>query len=383
MRILQVSSAEEYGGGERHVSDLASALSQRGHDVHLAVRAMSPLRSVLAGTPSLTWHELPLRNAIDLSSVIALKRIIRDHRIEIVHAHVARDYPVSGLAAKLTHTPFVVTRHHFNPLKGARAYAWTFGDMNRVIAVSRSVAASLARDLPSRFVDRIVVIPNWINLEHGASGDREAAREKLSISRPFAVGIAGKITPSKGHSIFVEVAERLVNRQGRRDIDFIIAGECERRHQGYERGLREQIVSAGIYDYVKFVGFVPGLDRLFTAFDVVVAPSADEGFSLVVAEAMASGCAVVAADRGGLLELIEDGVSGVLVRSLDAGAFASAISTLLGDSDRRVAVGEAARRSVTARFSREAVIDQIEALYRSIISPVSGSQVVIGSRQDD
>ena len=147
MRILQVSSAEEYGGGERHVSDLASALNQRGHDVHLVVRSESPLRSVLAGTPSLTWHELPLRNAIDLSSVIALKRIIRDHRIEIVHAHVARDYPVSGLAAKLTHTPFVVTRHHFNPLKGARAYAWTFGDMNRVIAVSRSVAASLARDL--------------------------------------------------------------------------------------------------------------------------------------------------------------------------------------------------------------------------------------------
>ena len=197
------------------------------------------------------------------------------------------------------------------------------------------------------------------------------------------MGIAGKITPSKGHSIFVEVAERLVNRQGRRDIDFIIAGECEQRHQGYERDLREKIVSGGIYDYVKIVGFVPGLDRLFTAFDVVVAPSADEGFSLVVAEAMASGCAVVAADHGGLSELIEDGVSGVLVRSLDAGAFASAISTLLGDSHRRVAVGEAARRSVTARFSREAVIDQIEALYRSIISPVSGSQVVIGSRQDD
>lgn len=383
MRILQVSSAEEYGGGERHVTDLASALNQRGHDVHLAVRSQSPLRSALEGTRSLTWHVLPFRNAIDLSSVIGLKRIIRDHRIEIVHAHVARDYPVAGLTAKLTHTPFVVTRHHFNPLKGARAYAWTFGNMNRVIAVSQSVAASLTRELPSRFVDRIVVIPNWINLEQGPPGDREAAREKLSITRPFAVGIAGKITPSKGHSIFLEAAERLVKSEGHRDIDFIIAGECERRHEGYERELREQIVSAGIDDYVKFVGFVPGLDRLFTAFDVVVAPSADEGFSLVVAEAMASGCAVVAADRGGLSELIEDGVSGILVRSLDAGAFASAISTLLGDPQRRVAVGAAARCSVTARFSREAAIDQIEALYRSLISPISGSEVVIGSRQDN
>jgi glycosyltransferase involved in cell wall biosynthesis len=383
MRILQVSSAEEYGGGERHVSDLASDLSQRGHDVHLAVRSHTPLRSILADNRSITWHELPFRNALDLSSIVTLKRIIRDHRIEIVHAHVARDYPVAGLAAKLNHTPFVLTRHHFNPLKGARAYAWTFGDMNRVIAVSRSVAATLTRDLPPRFADRIIVIPNWINLEESAPVDREAARQKLGINRPFAAGIAGKITPSKGHSIFLQAAERLVNREGHRDIDFIIAGEAERRHESYERDLREQIESGGINDYVKFVGFVPGLDRLFTALDVVVAPSEDEGFSLVLAEAMASRCAVVAADRGGISELVEDGVTGVLVRSLNADAFAGAINTLLGDSHLRASLGAEARRSVISRFSREVVIDQIESLYRSLVSPVSGSEVVVGSRQDN
>jgi glycosyltransferase involved in cell wall biosynthesis len=76
-------------------------------------------------------------------------------------------------------------------------------------------------------------------------------------------------------------------------------------------------------------------------------------------------------------------VTGVLVRSLNADAFAGAINTLLGDSHLRASLGAEARRSVISRFSREVVIDQIESLYRSLVSPVSGSEVVVGSRQDN
>src|SRR5437016_1164464 len=100
MKILQVCSAESLGGGERHVADLTRALIARGHELHLAVRRPSPLRKALADLP-VNWHEVELRNAIDWFSARRLAAIIREAHIEVLHAHVARDYTVCGLAAKL------------------------------------------------------------------------------------------------------------------------------------------------------------------------------------------------------------------------------------------------------------------------------------------
>ena len=264
MRILQVSSADEYGGGERHVTDLVRALIERGHELHVAVRPQSPLRRELEDTPTIVWHELPLRGAIDPQSAAGLARVIRENKIDIVHAHVARDYPISGFAAKLTRTPFVLTRHHFNRLKGGRFYPSILGNSCRLIAVSRSVAATLADALPSELADRIVVIPNWINFNESRPADRAFAREALGIKRPLAIGIAGKITPLKGHMLFLQMAKRLMDENGSLDIDFVVAGDSQPRDKKYESELRAFVESAGLGGSVRFVGFVPQIDRLFS-----------------------------------------------------------------------------------------------------------------------
>src|ERR1051326_5995886 len=127
MKILQVCSAESLGGGERHVADLTRALIERGHELHLAVRPHSPLRTALADLP-VEWHELSLRNAMDWFRARRLAAIIRERHIEVMHAHVARDYMVCGLAAKLAPTRFFLTRHHFNPTKSNPLYAWALSD---------------------------------------------------------------------------------------------------------------------------------------------------------------------------------------------------------------------------------------------------------------
>src|SRR5262245_62111680 len=100
IKILQVCSAESLGGGERHVLDLTRAMIERGHRLHLAVRPHSPLRKVLADLP-VQWHELGLRNAIDLISARQLAGIIGREKIDVMHAHVARDYTFCGLAARM------------------------------------------------------------------------------------------------------------------------------------------------------------------------------------------------------------------------------------------------------------------------------------------
>src|SRR5262245_58820402 len=89
MKILQICSATEIGGGEIHVADLVRALTGRGHTLHLAVRPNSPVRELLSGT-NVSWHWLPLRNSLDYRSARALAGILTEEKIDIAHAHVGR-----------------------------------------------------------------------------------------------------------------------------------------------------------------------------------------------------------------------------------------------------------------------------------------------------
>ena len=177
MKILQVCSAENLGGGEHHVIDLSAALIERGHELHLAVRPGSPLIEEMAGLP-VTWHEMSLRNAMDVISAQRIADVVREHSIDVLHAHVARDYVFCGIAARMARpVRFFLTRHHFNPIKSNPVYAWTIDEARNLIAVSESVRETLVEAFPS-FAERIVVIPNWIDAGECGRLTREVARAR-------------------------------------------------------------------------------------------------------------------------------------------------------------------------------------------------------------
>src|SRR5262249_7640361 len=139
------------------------------------------------------WHELGLRNALDIISARQIAAIIRSEKIAILHAHVARDYIFCGIAARMAEpVRFFLTRHHFNSLKSFPFYAWTIAEARALIAVSQSVREQLLAAFPG-FSDRIIVIPNWIDLRSQSSLSREEARRRLGISRRLAVGVIGQL----------------------------------------------------------------------------------------------------------------------------------------------------------------------------------------------
>jgi L-malate glycosyltransferase len=358
MRILQVCSAESLGGGERHVIDLTRGLAERGHELHVAARPRSPLPDALAGV-GVGHHPLALRNAADAASAYRLARLIERRRIEVLHAHVARDYTVCGLAAKLSSVRFFITRHHFHPIKSNPLYAWAVSDAAALIAVSESVRGELVRAFPA-LAARAVVIPNWVDARRVGSLSRAEARAALGITRRLAVAVVGQITPLKRQDLFLQAAARIA----REDAEFLIVGAATGEKDGeYERRLRETARAPGLNQSVRFTGHVPDIAARLAAFDVVVAPSDNEGFSLALVEAMAAGCAVIASRVGGMAEIVEGGATGLLVPPDDQGALAEALRELLDDGPLRSRLGGAARASALLRFEREQVIDRIERLY--------------------
>ena len=364
MKILQVCSASEMGGGEVHVADLVRGLAERGHAVYLAVRPDSPLRGPLAGVIA-SWHEMPLRNSLDLQSARSIAELVNVHGIEIVHAHMGRDYLVAALACRQTESAkLVLTRHHYLPLKRNALYRWMLRDVAAVMAVSEGIRQSMIERLRLP-AERVHTIPNWINPDRFKPIDRDAARAMFRLRANIVVACIGQLTPAKGQEEFIQATANIARM--RTDVEFLIVGEEHDETRPFTTRLNQLAESLGISEKLRFTGQVHRIADLLAAVDVVVVPSWDEGFSLVTIEAMAARRAVLASNVGGIAGIVKDNVTGLLFPPRDVHALTDKLLWLVSDAPLRERLSVQGQRDVYTRFGREQIIDQIESLYEQVI----------------
>jgi len=361
MRILQICSARELGGGERHVADLANSLARRGHDVYAVVVPSSPLHPELSALPRQNIRELPMRNSLNIVSAFKLARLLRELRIEIVHTHVARDYPLAALAAnRADNVQLVLTRHVLFPLN--KSHRLTLRNVARVIAVSQAVADRLR---VSRIFDRskIVVVPNGIDIDRFAAS-REGASDS-GLPRKLRVGMIGHLAPIKGQKEFIRAAAIVAQR--RDDVDFVIVGEDKSRKAENRLSIERLIDQLNLRQRVSLAGWTDDVAKLLGTLDLFVSPSRSEPFGLSMIEAMAAGVPVIATMSEGAREIIETGKTGRLVSLRDVNALADAVFELLSDAEERARLSRNAQRAVRERFSLERMVDATEQVYRQAL----------------
>ena len=369
MRILHISSARALGGGERHLADLANALAARGHDVHVALRYGSLLREQLAALPQQNIITVSLRNALNLGSALALARLIHQRQIEIVHAHMARDYPLAAFATRRApNARLVITRHVPFPL--SKIHAVTLSHVSRVIAVSRSVARQL-EDQNIFPAHKISVIPNGLDLQrfdadaHNFSRDDFCRRLGIPADH-LLIGTIGEINPLKGQEEFLRAAALIARRIA--SVDFIIAGEDTTRTGEHQAKLQRLIAELDLGERVHLTGWLADVAPLLHALDLFISASRVESFGLAIAEAMASGVPVVATATEGASEIIDDGVTGVLVPIDNVEELARAAMTLLTDAQERSRIGALARTAARERFSLERMVAATEQVYQEVMN---------------
>ena len=363
MKILQISSASTFGGGERYVVDLANALQSRGHELYVVVRPHSPLPTYLE-IPKDNIKKLPLRNALDAPSARELDRFVKEHQIEIVHAHMARDYSLAAYATRRNPTAkFFVTRHVLFKLNSL--HRRTLSRATRVIAVSHAVERELqTQQLVSN--EQIAVIPNGINVEKFQHAASEFNRQKFIAEKnlPEArewVGTIGELRTLKRHDDFIRAAAKVA--QSNSDVHFIVAGIDPSKTGEVRRSLKHLVAELGLKDRVHFLGWLDNAAQLYCLLDVFVSASEIESFGLVIAEAMCVGKPVVATMTEGAMEVLEDQKTGLLVPIGDTEQMANSIIELLASEDKRRVLGENAREVVNQKFSLRRMVDDIEKLY--------------------
>lgn len=363
LNILQVCSAREIGGGERHLVDLTKSLAARGHSVYVALIPKSPLINELSFLPEHQILEAPLRNSMDLCSAIYLARFARERAVDVIHAHVARDYPLTAFAsARAGNVPYVLTRHVLFPMKSVQRLI--LRRASRIIAVSQAVAATLHKQ--GLFdSNKIVTIPNGINIERFAETAKQRTRplDHHKGATKFIVGMVGHLAPIKGQEDFIRAAAIVAAE--RSDVDFVIAGEDKTRSGEHRAAIETLIAELKLSERIQLLGWLDDVRGLLGSLDLFVSPSRSEPFGLVIVEAMASGVPVVATISEGAKEIIEDGVTGRVVPLEDPDALAKAIKELLADPAERERLSVNALNQVYL-YSLERMVDATEQLYLDV-----------------
>jgi glycosyltransferase involved in cell wall biosynthesis len=359
LNILQISSASSFGGGERYVADLTNSLIARGHNLFAALRSGSPLIRHLK-LPKENILTLPLRNAIDVPSAHELERFVRRQRIDVVHAHMARDYSLASYTARRNRqAKFIATRHVLFQLN--RLHRHTLARATRVIAVSSAVAKELRRVVNEK---QIALIPNGIDVERFERArvgfDRAGFLRGLGLPEDcLLVGSVGELRTLKRHDDFIRAAARIVSRFP--ETHFVLAGVDtvgDVRTQ-----LEKRVVELGLRDCFHFLGWVDEAEELLCAMDVFISASETESFGLAMVEAMAAGIPVVATRTEGAQEVVEDQKTGLLVPIGDVDRIAAAVTTLLGDAERRCTMGAHAYDAAKTKFSLDRMVNEIEKIY--------------------
>jgi glycosyltransferase involved in cell wall biosynthesis len=370
------------GGVETHVQRVAQGLAARGHDVHVAtstLRSEFPFEHLgLAGEERdgpvrvHRFRAATLGGDLHWPYLRGLDRwLLRAARgFDVVHAHsYGFHHTVAALAAaKLACKPFVLTPHfhpHWSMECGPRrrwlrrafdlaAKRTLLGAPDAVVCVSRAEAALLRAPRP----ERLHLVPNGVEPAPFARAAGAPMRARLGLEGPAALFV-GRLASNKGLFTLLEAWQAMP-----RDATLLIAGDG---HLAPRLAVRAR--ELGLQGRVRLLGALSDEDlrASYAAADVFVLPSEYEAFGIVLLEAMAAGKPVVATRTGGMVEVVEEGRTGLLVPVGDTAALAEAMQGLLQDLPRARAMGEAGRGRVQEAFTWDAVTRRVEGLYEAML----------------
>ncbi len=358
VRVMHVVFALHPGGMEHGVVKLVNGLDRA--QVESAICSTTPggaLTPLVSAT--VPMYELRRKAGHDPSLVWQLYRVFRQARPHIVHTHAWGTLIEGWIAARLARVPVVIHGEH-GTLQSKRyqlhvqRHAW--GRVDRVLAVSSRLAEKLA-EATGFPLDRIQVIRNGVDLARFGTTDPAEARRALGIDEgTVVIGTAGRLVPVKDHATLLDALACLAARGVR--CQALIAGDGPLRGE-----LDDKARALGLADRLRWLGHRPDIERVFAALDVFVLSSSSEGLSNTILEAMASGLPVVATRVGGADELVEDGVSGVLVAPQSATALAQGLERLAADRALRATAGAAGRHRALTAFGIDRMLQDYLALY--------------------
>lgn len=377
LRVLYMQPAVDFGGAERQATYLMAGLPR--HDIEV-LPLVGPGRAIVdelerigvravhhAGMP---WDAAAPRTQLQRAALVShwvraffrmsreLDGILRQQPCDVIFASRPFSWVVGGRIGTRLAIPVVwragtLFNHAAQPpWLELCARLWP---PHSIVCTSNAVRTELARHV----LAPMSVVHNGVDTRRfSARVDRSAARASFGLGAGVpVVALAARLSPEKGISFLIDVCQLL--RAQVPTVQVLVAGDGNWRSR-FDDVCRQ----AGLGDTVRRLGFVPDVERVYAAADVVLSTSETEGCPNALLEAMAMGRAVVATAVDGTTELIRDGVDGMLAWSASPATFAARVAELLESPSRRSEVAQAARRTVRRRFALDVQIARLAQILR-------------------
>lgn len=372
------------GGAALHVLQLAHEQAWRGHDVIVVAGTLAAgeeSMEYVAGELGVELLKLPvlqreLSLRADPAAILALWRLIRERRPDVLHTHTAKAGATGRLAAVASgraRPGAVVHTYHGHVLSGYFSRRWerVFRWIERGLALTSGTLVAVSDEVRDDLVGfgvaparRFVVVPYGFDLPAWSDADDEARRairaEIGAGDATFVVGWAGRLTAIKRPLDLIRTLRALVDR--RVDALLVVVGD------GEDRAAVEALAAElGVADRCRLVGFQKSIRPWYASFDALLLTSANEGTPVVAIEALAAARPVVATRAGGTGTVVRQGESGYLESIGDTAALAERLATLAGDPELRARIGAHGAEDVRTRFAVGRMADEVEAIYRRLL----------------
>jgi len=380
VKVLHINTERTWRGGEQQVLSLLRGLAAGGVAQELLCQPGSALAARARDTGAAVW-ERPLRGELDVGAALAIARRCRQQRPDVIHMHTSHAHTLGVLGARLAgraRPATVVSRRvdfsiHKRRLLDFSGFKYSRG-VDRILCVSEMIRRVLVADgVPPALLG---VVHSGIELQRLENVPDRSVEYRREFGIPAAapvVGNVGHCAEHKGQRHLIAAAPAVLARHP--EARFLIVGEGE-----LLPALKAQAAGLGIADRVLFPGFRTDVPALLRLFDVFCFPSVQEGLGTSVLDALAMRRPVVASSAGGIPEMIEHGVHGLLVPPGDAAALSAALLEMLENPVRARALGEAGRARVEQEFSAERMVAGTLAEYERLLASRAAAAPAVGAR---
>lgn len=351
-RILLLDGEISFRGSSLLTLRLARGLEKRELDTALVCTGCVGLdESLLKGVrlhtvPGLhlpVWGQIVLRT---------LYRDLKEQRPDVVHLQDSRLLPQGIRLARKLRRPLIVSI-------GDQAEAAAFvlkgevPELKTIIAVSESVLQQIPQTPLIAKIEKRIILPG-VAVPEDSTDDRP-----LDDDRPPVIGMAGPLEIVKGAAFFLRACHRVI--EAGHNIRIVIAGSGPE-----ERSLRHLASSLELSRRLTFVDGGVSMAGYLSAIDIFCLPSLQQGLGVMMLEAMALGRPVIASGVGGVLSVIEDNVSGLIVPPSDSRSLADRIIELLQNRERARTIADTGRQLIRDRFNENRMLDEVISVYREV-----------------
>jgi glycosyltransferase involved in cell wall biosynthesis len=371
MFSLHVDTARTWRGGQNQVLLTVNGLRASGQRAALVAHPDGEL--LRRASEGLELVPLAPRTEMDLSAAWRFARVLKRLRPDVIHAHDPHGVAMASLALSLggastqNGPPLVAARRVDFHLKGNSFSKWKYRQVDCYVAASEAIRRILLADGVAP--DHVVTVHEGIDVDHVVAAPPVNVHEAFWLPHHApVVGNVAALAPHKGQRYLIEAAHLVVKQIP--DARFVVLGEGELREH-----LEHLVKEHALEKHVLLPGFRTDVLGCIKGFDLFVMSSVTEGLGTSLLDAMACARPIVATRAGGIPEIVEDDITGLVVPPRDSRALAGAIVRALQDEALRKRLAAAGFQRVRERFTVERMVAETAAVYATLKAQVSTLRV--------